>query len=119
MARTRPRLFSFPREVELQHLATWTSDPAVQATVTELVDTFAEVARPKTLPPESLDVLTRGATHPNDQVRSIAGVRLSVATHYFPDALEAFERLRNHADTGVRQTIEALVPNTPLAGKHT
>ena len=115
MARKRPRLFSFPREVELQHLATWAQAPDIRDAVTAIVDAFAEIARTKTLPSELLHVLTSACVHPHEQVRSLAAVRLSVATHYFPTALDAFKELRQHPEASVRQTLEALVPNTPLS----
>lgn len=113
MARRRPRLFAFPREVELRDLRQWASDPEEVRLWTEVVDAFAEIAHTKKITPALLATFVNAAQHPRPTLHGLVMTRLSVLCHYFPEAIEAYVGLLQHPDAGLRKLAVLTLSNTP------
>lgn len=113
MARTKPRLFAFSREVELAHLSLDTSTPPAKAALLkDVVETFAHIARNKAVSEELLDPFEEAACYDDAQVRGLGMLRLSVLTHYFPEAGERFAALVTHANVEIRRFAVTVLANT-------
>lgn len=112
MPRSKPRLFAFPREVELAWLRPGTDGETVRL-ATRAVDAFAEIARQKSVSGDRLAPLVDAARHPDPQVRGLALTRLSVLCHYFPEAIETYGGLIRDADPEVRRFAVTVLANTP------
>jgi HEAT repeat protein len=111
--RTRPRLYAFPRDIELAWARDAGLDDAARTALERVVDTFAHVAATRRLLPEALVAIREGARHPDDAVRSTAVMRLSVLAHYFPEAGDALHELLGDDAIAVRVTAAATLPNAP------
>lgn len=114
MARRKPRLFAFPREVELAHLQVdGTVDSEVMHHVSAVIDAFAEIANTRSVRPEWLGPIAEAARHPDPAVRGLGLTRLSVLCHYFPEAVEHYAALTRDPDPSVRQFAVTVLANTP------
>ena len=113
MARTRPRLYAFPREVELDHVREVARSPEELAALEGVIDAFGRTARRKRLDEDDLDALLRAARHANPSVRGIAVTRLAVLTHYFEPARDALRALQDDEDAGVREFGVTATANAP------
>ena len=113
MARRRPRLFAFPREVELRDLRQWASDPEEVRLWTHVVDSFDEIANTKEISPALLAPFIHASQHPRPTLRGLAMTRLSVLCHYFPEAIEAYAWLTQHPDTDLRKCSVLAMSNAP------
>ncbi|MFT4622788.1 MAG: HEAT repeat protein [Myxococcota bacterium] len=113
MPRNRPRLFAFPREVELDHVRDIAETPEEQAVLEAMIDAFGSAARTKRLQQADLDALVLGATHSSTSLRGIAVTRLAVLTHYFEPARGALLALARHDDAEIRQFAATAAANSP------
>ena len=113
MQRRKPRLFAFPRDVDLAGFTQWATDAEQVRLLTEVVDAFAAVAKDRRIQPHHLSPILRAARHHDDQVRGVAMTRLSVLTHYFDEAIIAFESLLRDDDITVRRFAVLTLANTP------
>lgn len=113
--RKRPRLFSFSRDVELDHFRGVVSDPSDQRLLEAMIDGFIEIGRTHEICDEALAPFVDGARHPLAQLRGLAFTRLSVLTHYFAEACEAFGVLCADPDPEVRRFAASALANTPPA----
>lgn len=113
--RRKPRLFSFSRDVEIASFAEVVSDPTERALLEVLVDVFIEVCRTHQLADGALDAFARGARHPAPSVRGVALTRLTVLTHYFPEAVELLDALAADPDEELRLFACAAIANAPDA----
>lgn len=113
--RPRPRLFSFPRDVELAHLDGVVHDAAARGLVERMVDAFLEVVRTRELHDDQLALVVQAASHQEAGVRAFAITRLSVLTHYFKPALDALGALLHHADSDVRLYATSALSNVPTS----
>lgn len=111
--RRKPRLFSFPREVELAHLDAIVEDVPSRALITTVVDDFIDVVRTRALDAEQLVRVRDAAAHPNPAVRAFAITRLSVLAHYFEPAIDALLGLLHHDDPEVRLYATSALANLP------
>jgi len=111
--RRKPRLFSFPREVELAWFDEATISGSDRLALEAVVDAFIAIASSKKLEPNALDALAKGAAWPQEQVRGMAITRLAVLCHYFADAIQKMEQLIDHPDPAVRIFLCAALANTP------
>lgn len=116
MARTKPRLFAFPREVELApFLHDSSTDPQKLRLLEDVVDTFAAIARTKVIGEELLDPFEQAARHPDPEVRGLGLLRLSVLCHYFPQAADRYARLVRDPDPDIRRFAVTVLANTPAS----
>ena len=114
MARTKPRLFAFPREIELAHFhLDSATDPAKVTLLEDVVDTFAAIARTKVIGEELLDPFEDAARYPDPEVRGLGLLRLSVLCHSFPLASERYARLVADPDPEIRRFAVTVLANTP------
>ncbi len=111
--RIRPRLFAFPRDVELAWLTELVPDNADRAVLEAMVDAFATTAKTKRLLPEHLDAIERAVGHPRPAVHGPAATRLTVLAHYFPTAAEALERAMARPESSIRVHVASALPNAP------
>lgn len=111
--RRKPRLFSFSREVEIASFAEVVHDPAERALLEAIVDVFLEVCRTHQLAEGALDAFARGARHPAPSVRGVALTRLTVLTHYFPEAVALLDELAADPDEELRLFACAAIANAP------
>ena len=113
MPRTKPRLFAFPREVELAHLQHGIADPRIDGLLTSVVDAFATIARCKAVTPDLLQPFEDAVRCPDPEVRGLGLLRLSVLCHYFPEAVELYATLSRDPDPELRQFAVRVLANTP------
>lgn len=113
MARTRPRLFSFSREVELGHYDELVRSPEARALLERAVDAFIAICKDRMLPPERLQALVDAAVGPDPNVRMAAMNRLAVLCHYFPAPASALLEIAAHPDPDVRTLCCAAAGNAP------
>jgi HEAT repeat protein len=113
MQRRKPRLFAFPREVDLAGIDQWATDPEQMRLLTDVIDAFGTVAKTRKLLEHHLRPIERAARYPDDQVRGVAMTRLSVLTHYFDEAIIRFEGLLRDEDSSVRRFAVFTLANTP------
>jgi hypothetical protein len=109
----KPRLFAFPREVELQWIEGLVHDPAERKRIEDVVDAFALVATTRTLTRAALDTIGDASTTASAEVRGTALNRLAVLTHYFPEAMRTMRKVAMHQDPKVRIAAAAACSNTP------
>lgn len=109
--RSRPRLFAFPREIELAWVADAGLDDDARATLESMADAFGEVARTRRLQAVQLHHVARAAAHADPTVRVMGMTRLTVLAHYFPDGAACLLALLDHASVDVRVTVAASLPN--------
>jgi len=113
MARRKPRLFAFPREVELAHLQEWSTDPDQVRLVTQVIDAFALIAKTKQVEAGQLVPFLQAARHTDPQVRGLGLTRLSVLCHYFEEARLKYAELTTDPSPDVRSFAVTLLANTP------
>ena len=113
MARRKPRLFAFSREIEVAWFDEWVSDPAVRKVLEDVVDAFAAVCATQQLPRQQLEPIANAAEHPDQAVRGFAVTRLSVLAHYFSSVNPVFEHLVAHPDPDVRRNACTALANAP------
>ena len=116
--RRKPRLFSFAREVELSHYDDVVSDPGERAALEAVVDAFAAICQAHAVAPETLMPIARACRHPSMFVRGAGITRLTVLTHYFPEAIDVMEQLARDRDEELRVFATAALANTPEAVEH-
>lgn len=111
--RRKPRLFSFSREVEIGNFEEVVSDPEERRALEALVDAFLKICEAQAVTPETLMPVARAARHRSPYVRGMGITRLTVLTHYFPEAVAVLEQIARDADEEVRLYGVAALPNTP------
>jgi hypothetical protein len=111
--RRKPRLFAFAREVELSHYEDVVNDPDERAALEAVIDAFGVICRDHAVAPETLVPIARGCRHPSMFVRGAAITRLTVLTHYFPEAHDVIEQLCRDTDEELRIFATAALANTP------
>lgn len=121
--RKKPRLYSFSRDVEIASFAEVVHDPEERALLVDIVDAFVEICRTHTLREGALAPFARGARHPSPSLRGMAITRLTVLSHYFPEAVTLLEEIATDEDEGVRLFVCAAIPNAcdaasiPIVGR--
>jgi hypothetical protein len=111
--RRKPRLFAFPRHIELTNLGmNGLPEPDLKV-VTAALDAFLLVANRRAITPELLTPIVAVAMHPNLVLRGLGTQRLVVMAHYFPEAQTALQDLCNDADSSVRSFAVANLANGP------
>jgi len=115
MARRKPRLFSFSREVEIANFAEVVSAPEDRRALEALIDAFVEICRSHTVTPHTLAAVTQAARHGSEYVRGVGITRLAVLTHYFDEAAADLAQIAQDDDETVRLYACAAMANTPEA----
>ena len=111
--RRKPRLFSFPREVEIANFDEVVTDPRERIVLEALVDAFWTICQTHAVRPETLLPMARAARHASAHVRGVGITRLTVLTHYFDEASEVLEAIARDEDESVRLYATAALANTP------
>lgn len=111
--RTRPRLFSFSREIELGHYDEIVRSGEARAALEAVVDAFIEVCGDRRLTPARLRPIADAAGHADLHVRIAAMHRLAVLCHDFEEAVEALAAFPDHPDPDVRLLACASLANVP------
>lgn len=111
--RSRPRLFAFPREVELGWLAESDLQSDARALLENMVDAFANIAKTRRITAATLSAIEAAARHENPIVGAAAATRLTVLSHYFPDAIPVIANILVDATIPAQLNLVSVLPNAP------
>lgn len=111
--RTRPRLFSFSREIELAPYDELVRAPEARARLEQAVDAFVAICDDRTVNAERLAALVAAATSDDPNVRMAGMNRLAVLSHYFDEASGSVREFVDHPDAEVRHLASASLANMP------
>ena len=111
--RRKPRLFSFPREVELSHYDGVITDPEARQVLEAAIDSFIEIAHHKRIIPETLAPISAAARHADPQLRVLGILRLTVLCHYFGEAVDELAKIATDPDPETRLFVAPMLANTP------
>ena len=111
--RRKPRLFSFPCEIELSHYRGLITDEAEEIVLRNAIDAFIEIAHTKRITERSLSMLVAAARHPSSHLRGLGLLRLTVLSHYFGEAVDALAALSVDEDVELRRFMAPMLANTP------
>ena len=111
--RRKPRLFSFPYEVELSHFDGVITDPEGRKVLRGVLEAFIEIAHNKRVTESSLGLIVAAARHRDPQLRGLATLRLTVLCHYFQEAVDELALLCGDIDPETRLFVAPMLANTP------
>jgi hypothetical protein len=113
VSRKKPRLYSFPRDVELGYFPDVPPGSTAWRALAAAVDAFAAICEAKTATPTQVDALTDAARHPHPSVSSLGAGRLAVLAHYHPPAGDALTGLLVDPSEQTRLFAAAALANAP------
>jgi len=111
--RRKPRLFSFPYEVELSHYDGVITDLDERKVLRSVIEAFIEIAHNKRITPSSMAPITAAARHANPQLRGLAILRLTVLCHYFAEAADELSKIASDPDPQTRIFAAPMLANAP------
>jgi len=111
--RRKPRLFSFPCEIELSHYAGLITNDREEEILRSAIDAFIEIAHTKRINERSLSMILVAARHPSPHLRGLGILRLTVLCHYFGEAVDELAALAMDEDEEIRRFIAPMLANTP------
>ncbi len=111
--RRKPRLFSFPLEVELSHYDEVITDREARKVLRSVIESFIEIAHSKRCGAQFLAPIAAAARHPDPQIRGLAILRLTVLCHYFGEAVDELAKIATDPDVETRVFAAPMLANTP------
>jgi hypothetical protein len=111
--RRKPRLFSFPYEVELSHYSGVIHSPSEREVLKRTLEAFIQICHCKRVTDETLAALVAAARHESPHLRGLGLLRLTVLCHYFGEAVDTLAVLAKDTDPALRRFVAPMLSNTP------